>query len=173
MRCRAARASGTDLSRITTDTIMANETRPLLVYTYREQSWERRRFRFPALKSLWPIRCGKRRQDFLPGLNPWRARGPTSRPLFACCCSPSPPPRPSSRSSVRVFRHRARRRSANPAESSAYSAAISQPDPGARASAIQQFLIQYPNSSLRQPAIAQMMLAKREAHTPGASPPAP
>ncbi len=61
----------------------------------------------------------------------------------------------------------------NPAESSAYSAAISQSDPDARVSAIQQFLIQYPNSSLRQPAIAQMMLAKREAHTPGAPTPAP
>src|SRR5271170_8127021 len=61
----------------------------------------------------------------------------------------------------------------NPAESSAYSAAISQPNPDARVSAIQQFLIQYPNSSLRQPAIAQMMLAKREAHTPGAPTPAP
>jgi hypothetical protein len=61
----------------------------------------------------------------------------------------------------------------NPAESSAYSAAISQPNPDARVSAIQQFLIQYPNSSLRQPAIAQMMLAKREAHTPGAPAAAP
>jgi hypothetical protein len=61
----------------------------------------------------------------------------------------------------------------NPAESNAYSAAISQSDPGARASAIQQFLVQYPNSSLRQPAIAQMMLAKREATTPGAPAPAP
>jgi hypothetical protein len=61
----------------------------------------------------------------------------------------------------------------NPAESSAYSAAISQPNPDARVSAIQQFLFQYPNSSLRQPAIAQMMLAKREAHTPGAPAPAP
>ncbi len=60
----------------------------------------------------------------------------------------------------------------NPAESSAYSAAISESDPDARVSAIQQFLIQYPNSSLRQPAIAQMMLAKREARTPGAPAPA-
>lgn len=61
----------------------------------------------------------------------------------------------------------------NPAESSAYSAAISQSDPDARVSAIQQFLIQYPNSSLRQPAIAQMMLAKRQAHAPGGQTPAP
>ena len=45
------------------------------------------------------------------------------------CCSSSPPLRPSSRSSVRVCQARARR-SANPAESSAYSAAIGQPDPG-------------------------------------------
>jgi hypothetical protein len=62
---------------------------------------------------------------------------------------------------------------ANPAESSAYSAAIGQPDPQARVSAIQQFLIQYPNSALRQPAIAQMMLAKRDVHNPGATPPQP
>jgi hypothetical protein len=61
----------------------------------------------------------------------------------------------------------------DPAESSAYSAAIGQPDPQARVSAIQQFLIQYPNSALRQPAIAQMMLAKRDVHSPGATPPQP
>jgi hypothetical protein len=59
----------------------------------------------------------------------------------------------------------------DPAEASAYSAAISQPDPGARVSAIQQFLIKYPNSTLRQPAIAQMMLAKQAGQSAGA--PAP
>ena len=58
-----------------------------------------------------------------------------------------------------------------PTRPSAYSAAISQPDPGARVSAIQQFLIKYPNSSLRQPAIAQMMLAKQGSQPGGA--PAP
>jgi hypothetical protein len=62
---------------------------------------------------------------------------------------------------------------AAPAENAAYSAAISQPNPEARVSAIQQFLIQYPNSSLRQPAIAQMMLAKRAVNGPGAMAPQP
>jgi hypothetical protein len=50
---------------------------------------------------------------------------------------------------------------ANPAESSAFSAAIAIPDPGARISAIQQFMVQYPNSPMRQAAIAQLMMAKR------------
>ena len=59
----------------------------------------------------------------------------------------------------------------NPAESTAYSAAISQADPGARASAIQQFLIQYPNSPLRQTAVSQLMLAKRQAGSAGPTPP--
>jgi hypothetical protein len=49
----------------------------------------------------------------------------------------------------------------SPAESKAYAAAMSQPDPAAKVSAIQQFLINYPNSTLRQPAIAEMMMAKR------------
>jgi len=71
------------------------------------------------------------------------------------------------------FSHAGQSAPASPAESSAYSAAISQSDPQVRASAIQQFLIQYPNSTLRQPAIAQMMLAKRDAHNPGATPPEP
>jgi hypothetical protein len=68
------------------------------------------------------------------------------------------------------FSHAGQVAPANPAESRAYAAAIGQTDPQARASAIQQFLIQYPNSPLRQPAIAQMMLAKRDVHSPGAVP---
>jgi hypothetical protein len=60
--------------------------------------------------------------------------------------------------------------SSSPAESNAYAAAVSQPNPAVRASAIQQFLIQYPNSPLRQQAIAQMMTAKRQS---GSGAPAP
>jgi len=50
----------------------------------------------------------------------------------------------------------------DPAESSAYSAALAVPDPGERISAIQQFLLAYPNSHMRQSAISQLMLAKRQ-----------
>jgi hypothetical protein len=50
----------------------------------------------------------------------------------------------------------------DPAEASAFSAAVNEPNPGARISAIQQFLLSYPNSTLRQAAINQMMLAKRQ-----------
>ena len=112
----------------------------------------------------------QKRTDF-PRANPWPLV--VLLALVRRSARPSPPLRPSNPSSVRVFRHKARLPLANPAESSAYSAAISQSDPDARVSAIQQFLIQYPNSSLRQPAIAQMMLAKREAHAPGGTTPAP
>ena len=49
----------------------------------------------------------------------------------------------------------------DPAERAAFSAAVNEPDPATRVSAIQQFLITYPNSALRQPAIGQMMIAKQ------------
>jgi len=60
------------------------------------------------------------------------------------------------------FQGAAQSGSSSPAESNAYAAAVSQPNPAVRASAIQQFLVQYPNSTLRQQAIAQMMMAKRQ-----------
>lgn len=59
----------------------------------------------------------------------------------------------------------------DPAETAAYSAAVSETDPGARASALQQFLSDYPNSPLRQMALAQIMMAKRQG-SPVATPPA-
>jgi hypothetical protein len=58
------------------------------------------------------------------------------------------------------------------AERAAFSAAVNEADPAARVSAIQQFLIEYPNSTLRQPAISQMMLAKQAVRAAGNAPPA-
>jgi hypothetical protein len=64
--------------------------------------------------------------------------------------------------------------SSTPAESNAYAAAMSQPNPAVRVAAIQQFLTEYPNSSLRQQAVSQLILARRQGHGtvpgPGAMP---
>jgi hypothetical protein len=62
----------------------------------------------------------------------------------------------------------------DPAEGQAYSAAVAEPNLNARISAIQQFLIAYPSSNLRQPAIAQMLQAQKELReADGASVPVP
>ncbi len=67
--------------------------------------------------------------------------------------------------------------SSTPAESNAYAAAMSQPNPAVRIAAIQQFLNEYPNSGLRQQAVSQLILARRQGHGtvpgPGAMPAAP
>jgi len=61
--------------------------------------------------------------------------------------------------------------SRSPAESNAYAAAVSQPNPAVRISAIEQFLNQYPNSSLRQQAVSQLVLARRQSRGAAARPP--
>ncbi len=48
------------------------------------------------------------------------------------------------------------------AESSAYQAAMAKQNPAERVSALQQFLVAYPNSSMRQPAIAELLAAQRQ-----------
>ena len=60
----------------------------------------------------------------------------------------------------------------DPAETQAYTAAVSEPNLNARISAIQQFLVTYPQSTLRQPAIAQLLEAQKESRG-GAGAPAP
>jgi hypothetical protein len=144
---------------------MANETRPLLVYTYTERSWELRQFGFPPLKDMAHSMRHKRTQL-------WCA---TSCLLAAGAAAliALPDARAQQPQFGPGFSHAGQAAPGNPAENAAYSAAISQSDPQAKVSAIQQFLIQYPNSALRQPAIAQMMLAKRRINTPGAMPPLP
>ncbi len=56
----------------------------------------------------------------------------------------------------------------DPAEASAYSAAISQADPGARIAAIQQFLSDYPNSNFRRSARGELMRARGDLQAAGA-----
>jgi len=160
----AARLPTQNCFHIMTDVIMANETRPLLVYTYRERSWEPRRFGFQPLDNMAHSIPEERKHLVRPGS--W---------LIAAICGAVfvMPVAWAQPQFGQGFSRAGQVAPANPAESSAYSAAISQPDPQVRISAIQQFLIQYPNSALRQPAIAQMMLAKRDVHAPGAIPPQP
>ena len=143
---------------------MANETRPLLVYTYRKRSWERRQFGFQPRDNLTHSMWQQRTQ--------FRCRTPwlLAAVIAALIAVPGASAQPQF---GQGFSHTGQAAPANPAENAAYSAAISQPNPEARVSAIQQFLVQYPNSSLRQPAIAQMMLAKRAINAPGAMPPQP
>jgi hypothetical protein len=50
----------------------------------------------------------------------------------------------------------------DPAEASAYQAAVAKQNPGERVSALQQFLAAYPNSSMRQSAIAELLAAQRQ-----------
>jgi hypothetical protein len=96
----------------------------------------------------------QKRIDLFPA-SPWRIAAALAG-LLAASSAPAQQPQ-----FGQGFPRQGQPPSTSPAESNAYSAAISLPDPDARVSAIQQFLAQYPNSSLRQPAIAQMMLAKR------------
>jgi hypothetical protein len=143
---------------------MVNETRPLLVYTYRKWSWGARYFDFQPLNDM--AYSMRKKRTHLRRANPCllaaivtaliAVPGAQAQPQFG-----------------QGFSHAGQTAPANAAESSAYSAAISQSDSQARVSAIQQFLIQYPNSPLRQPAIAQMMLAKRQVNAPSAIPPQP
>ncbi len=144
---------------------MANETRPLLVYTYKVHSWERRRFRLQPRQIM--AHSIREKRAIILRAKSWRL-APALVAVLAVTGAPAQQPQIG-----QSFPRQGPAVAANPAESSAYSAAISQSDPNVRASAIQQFLINYPNSSLRQTAIAQMMLAKREAHTPGAPAPTP
>lgn len=148
---------------------MANETKPLLVYTYTERSWELRLFGFPPrlrfFKDMAHSMRHKRTQL-------WRATSCLLAVVVAGLIA-LPDARAQQPQFGQGFSHAGQSAPNNPAESAAYSAAISQTDPQARVSAIQQFLIQYPNSALRQPAIAQMMLARRDVRTPGAMPPQP
>lgn len=58
----------------------------------------------------------------------------------------------------------------DPDEANAYASAIAEPDPNQRVNAIRQFLLKYPNSSLRQPAISQMMMARRDSRGTGLMP---
>jgi hypothetical protein len=60
----------------------------------------------------------------------------------------------------------------DPAEAAAYSAAVNEADPNARVAAMQQFLLNFPNGNMRQAAISQMMLAKRQAQNIQPQPPA-
>jgi hypothetical protein len=55
----------------------------------------------------------------------------------------------------------------DPAENQAYSGAVAEPNLSARISAIQQFLVNYPTSTLRQPAIAQLLAAQKELRAAG------
>jgi hypothetical protein len=57
----------------------------------------------------------------------------------------------------------------DPAESSAYGAALAQPDPASRIVALRHFIVNYPNSSMRQSAISQLMLAQRQTRGGGVS----
>ncbi len=143
---------------------MANETRPLLVYTYRKRSWERRQIGFQLHNEMAHSIRQKRTQ--------LRRGTPclVSAIVAALIAVPGALAQPQF---GQGFSHAGQAVPANPAENAAYSAAISQPNPEARVSAIQQFLIQYPSSALRQPAIAQMMLAKRQINAPGAMPSQP
>jgi len=158
----AARLPPQNCFHITNDVIMANETGPLLVYTYRTRCWELRQFGFQPLNDMADSMLQKR-TTFQRGTllvlaaivaaliaTPWAEAQPQFGQGVSHPGQVAPP---------------------NPAEGAAYSAAISQPNPDARVSAIQQFLIQFPNSTLRQPAIAQMMIAKRQLNAPGATPP--
>jgi len=55
----------------------------------------------------------------------------------------------------------------DPAETQAYTAAVSEPNLNVRISAIQQFLVTYPQSTLRQPAIAQLLDAQKQIRAAG------
>jgi hypothetical protein len=50
----------------------------------------------------------------------------------------------------------------DPSETAAYAAALNEPDLNARITAIQQFLADYPNSRMRQAALSQIMVARRQ-----------
>jgi len=50
---------------------------------------------------------------------------------------------------------------------------VSETDPNARVEAIQQFLLNYPHGSMRQAAVSQMMLARRQAQNIQSQPPVP
>ena len=58
----------------------------------------------------------------------------------------------------------------DPNETAAYSAAVSQPDPAQRVSAIQQFIFNHPNSPMRQAAISQLLMAQRQSSAAPMSP---
>ncbi len=60
----------------------------------------------------------------------------------------------------------------DPAESAAYAAASAETNPNLKVSALQLFINRYPNSSLRRPALSQIMLAQRAAHGEGLMRPA-
>jgi hypothetical protein len=60
------------------------------------------------------------------------------------------------------FQRRGQHAATDPAESSAYQAALAQQNPSDRIAALQQFLGDYPNSAMRQTAIAALMATQRQ-----------
>jgi hypothetical protein len=165
--------------------IIASETRPLLVYTYKRREWEP--LAIPSMmNSMQPLNelsieaaqatgrsCGS-----CALTNGWRLSSCAASAIFglallsACLSSEvawcqgaligGGPPR-----SAQPGRR-------DPAETQAYTAAVSEPNLNVRISAIQQFLVNYPQSTLRQPAIAQLLEAQKENRAAGgAGAPAP
>lgn len=68
-----------------------------------------------------------------------------------------PPPRPPG-----AFQRPGQVALADPAELSAYQTALAEQNPGDRVSALQGFLLAYPNSGMRRAAIAELMAAQRQ-----------